>query len=275
MKLSEDMLFGHPVLRPWSDDWQDCLIDADFEIDLSHDDLVCVTADMDLRCPELWELVEEGAAGCGFYLVGMDTFEIRLVDAAPGRSEHQFNAHHFFGTLALRPVVWSREARSDFSSPSLHPEYGDKVSFPEAALLAAGDAQRFSVDRQRLKPFESIFSLASNDEREVSEIGVDHEGAKIAITVHPETKEAIENIRNDPAGRSVLISSVYLPAVMQVFSDISEGGSFEDRAWYRIFSAKCAAAGIDLGSIAPLRDAQRLLALPFSRIEAQAERLFS
>ena len=62
---------------------------------------------------------------------------------------------------------------------------------------------------------------------------------------------------------------------MQVLTDIAEGGALESRPWYRIFRAKCAATGVDLTSSVPLRDAQRLLARPFSRIEAQAERLFS
>lgn len=274
MKLRDDMLFGHPVLSPVSDDYHGALFEAEFIVGV-EDETLTIEASISLNCPDLDQLIEEGAAGCGFYLIGRQTYQNRLIEMNPGRANHTLNAGHFFGTLQVRPVVWSKEARSGWQSRYLHPEYGGAADFPAAAVLAVGEEQRFSVDRERLKPFESIFALAPIDTLQPGEIAVDPDEDKITIGVHPSTKAGIDDIRNDARGKTVLIASVYLPAVMQVLVEMTGGGrSFEDRQWYRIFAARCAQCGFDPTSAVPLQHAQQLLGYPFLKIDEQKERLF-
>lgn len=274
MKLNDDMLFGHPVLSPVSDDYQGALFNAEFVVTIDGDQLT-IDAAVTLNCPDLDQLLEEGAAGCGYFLVCRQTYQNRLIEMSPGRAVQLLNAAHFFGTLQLRPVVWSREARSGWSSSFLHPEYGGSVDFPAASILAVGEEQRFSVDRERLKPFESIFSLAAVEDQKPGEISVDPDDDKIIIGVHPDTKTSMDEIRNDPRGRTVLLNSVYLPAVMQVLSEMSGNGkNFEERPWHRIFVAKCDQCGFSAENAVPLEHAQALLNYPFTQIDNQKEKLF-
>lgn len=275
MKLNEDMLFGHPVLSPVSDDYQGALFNAEFVVNVEDNDHLSIEATIGLNSPDLDQLLEEGGAGCGFFLVCRQTYQNRLIEMGPGKATHQLNAHHFFGTLQLRPVVWSKEARSGWRSRYLHPEYGGRTDFPAATILAVGEEQRFSLDRERLKPFESIFTLAAVDNLRPGEISVDPDGEKITIGVQPDTKDSIDLIRNDPRGRIVLLNSIYLPAVMQVLTDLTSGtGNYDEKAWHRIFSAKCAQCGFDPTNAVPLEHAQRLLGYPFARIDEQKEKLF-
>lgn len=275
MKLSLDMLFAHPVLSPVSGDFHDAFFDSDFSITLGDENLD-VLAVVHLRCDDLAALLKSGGAGAGFFLTCHQTYENRLVEMAPGTKEHRFRASDFFGTVRLRPVVWSKEPRRGWKCGSLHPEYGGVASFPASAILAVGDEQRFTVDRERLKPFESIFSLSAIDSVEQGEIALDTDADKISIKVHPTTKASIEGIRNNISGRNVLLSAVYLPAVMQVLGEVSADRSrCEDRKWFRIFEAKAVAKGVNLEQPDVLRDAQRLLGIPFSKIEAEKERLFA
>lgn len=275
MKLNDDMLFGHPVLSPVSDDYRDALFSAEFVVNIEDEDRLIIEASITLNCPDLDKLLEEGAAGCGFFVVCGRTYQNRLIEMSPGKASHNLNGSHFFGALQLRPVVWSKEARHGWQSRFLHPEYQGNADFPAAAILGLGMEQRFSVDRERLKPFESIFSLAPVDDLQPGEISVDPDSDKIIIGVHPDTKASIDDIRNDPRGRIVLLNSVYLPAVMQVLNEITSGGkSYEDRAWYRIFSAKSDQCGFDAQNAVPLRDAQKLLSYPFVKIDEQKEKIF-
>lgn len=275
MKITNDMLFAHPVLSPVSDDFQDAVFESEFAINLEDENVLLIDATVQLNCAELDQLLEHGGAGCGFYVVCRPTYQNRLIEMTPGTARHTLNANQFFGTVQLRPVIWSKEPKTGWRSRHLHPEYGGVADFPFAALLAVGSEYRFSVDRERLKPFESIFALAAGDELVKGEIAVDPESDKILIVVHPEIKDSIDNIRNDPRGRTVLLNAVYLPAVMQVLSDMGQGDrAFEGRAWYRIFTAKCAAAGVDPTNGNMLQNAQQLLDYPFGRIEEQKERLF-
>src|SRR5688572_23794691 len=62
MKLSDDMLFGHPVLSAVSDDFRDALFDAEFAIEVEDEESLKVEASIRLNCPDLDELLEQGAA---------------------------------------------------------------------------------------------------------------------------------------------------------------------------------------------------------------------
>lgn len=276
MKLSLDMLFAHPVLSPASTDFRDALFDTDFIVTIGDNDNLDILASMTLRCPDLNALLNSGGAGSGFFMICSHTYDNRLVEMAPGSKEHRFRASDFFGTVRLRPVVWSKEERKQWTSQYLHPEYGGATDFSKAAILAVGDEQTFSVDRERLKPFETIFALAALDSLPPGEIAVDTDADKITIKVHPSTKDSIEGIRNNRSGRNVLLNAVYLPALMHVLSDVAaDRGRCEGRQWFRIFDAKAATEGINLAQPDLLRDAQRLLRLPFLMLEAEKERLFA
>ncbi len=276
MKLNDEMLFGHPILSSTSNDYRDVLFTAEFDINIEDPDWLVIGATINLQCTDLDDLLEEGGAGCGFYVICRQTYQNRLVEMTPGSASHKLNAHHFFGTMQLRPVVWAKESRTGWSSKYLHTEYGGRADFPAAAILAVGDESRFSLDRERLRPFESIFTLAANDGLRRGELAVDPERDKVTIFVHPDTKDSVDSIRNDQRGRTVLLNSLYLPALMQVLSEVSQrGNTLENKAWYRVFTAKCAATGIDPAAGDSLQNAQRLLKYPFARIEDQKERLFS
>ena len=275
MKLSNDMLFAHPVLSSTSTDFKDALFDTDFTVTIGEKDNLDVLASLMLKCADINALLDSGGAGSGFFLICPQTYDNRLIEMAPGSKGHRFKASDFFGTIRLRPVIWSKEERKHWRSAYLHPEYGGAVDFPAAAILALGDEQTFSVDRERLKPFESIFSLAALDELSPGEIAVDTDADKITIKVHSQTKESIEGIRNSRTGRNILLNAVYLPVLMQVLNEVATDRSrCETRQWFRIFEAKSASKGVSLSQPDFLRDAQRLLACPFQMIEAEKERLF-
>lgn len=276
MKLSDQMLFAHPVLSRASDDFRDADFGFECNYSIENNQTLNLELNIKLSCPELVRLIDEGAAGCGFFLICRETYQNRLVAARLGHFVYRCKADDFFGTVQLRCIIWSNESRSNWSSNHLHPEYDGKTDFPAFRVLAFSDELRFSLDRERLKPFESIFSLAAIDRLEEGEIRVDPDGEKITIGVSPGTKRSIDGIRNDRRGRAILLNAVYLPAVIQVLIDLTAGQrSFDDKPWFRIFSAKCAQCGIDPANAMPLEHAQLLLGYPFLKIDEMKEILFS
>lgn len=273
MKLSSNMLFAHPVLSAASTDYSDATFEVTFALE-SNADVLNITSNGTMTCPELHSLLDDGSAGFGFYLICPRTYHNRLVETTMAERTHRFTLSDYFGTVVIQPVLWSKELCTGWHSPRLHAEYGGAVSLPSAAVLAIGERRRFSVDRQRLRPIESIFSLAARDELPHGQFSVDVEDDKIAIHAHSKTKEVVEEFRNNPRGRQVLLNSVYFPAVMHVLSEVSKDSTrLGDRTWFRIFEAKCSAIGIDLDRPEPLADAQRLLNLPFLKLVAEKDRL--
>lgn len=275
MKLNDDMLFAHPVLAPYSDDYESGLFDCAFEV-LLDDKTILLDVELTLNCPDLEALVEEGAAGTGFYVVCARTYLNRQIEMAPGKATHEFKAGNFFGKVTIRPVVWSKEARTGWKSQALHEEYGDGVDIPDASVLAVGEEQRFSVDRAQLKPFETIFALAVSDDVPPGQFRVDTGEAKITILADKATKASLEEMRHvGEGGRSVILNAVYLPVVAEVLRQLGEGDApFAGQPWYRIFAAKCDAAGIDVESCVPIEAAQQLLNSPFGRLDEAKETIF-
>lgn len=276
MKLSNDMLFAHPVLSTYSDDYQTGLFDCNFEVQLD-DETVSLEVELTLNCLDLEQLVEDGAAGTGFFLICPRTYLNRQIEMAPGKATHDFKASQLFGTVQIQPVIWSKEARPGWKSKYLHREYSQGVDLPDATVLAVGEEQRFSVDRAQLKPFETIFALAISDEVPAGQFRIDTGESKIRILADRKTKETIEEMREvGETGRSVILNSVYLPAVTEVIRQLGGDDSpFADQPWHRIFTAKCDAAGIVLEGCVPLDAAQQLLNSPFMRIDGAKEDLFS
>ncbi|WIW95464.1 hypothetical protein [Altererythrobacter rubellus] len=275
MKLSNDMLFAHPVLAPYSDDYNDALFDCSFEV-LLDDETVILQVELKLNCADLERLVDEGAAGTGFFLICPRTYYNSQIEMAPGKATLDYKAQNFFGTVMLQPVVWSKESRKGWTSSLLHEEYGHGVDLPEASILAVGEEQRFSVDRDQLKPFETIFALAESDEVPPGQFKVDTGEAKITIYACKETKASIEEMRGvGEAGRSVILNSIYLPAISEVLRQLGDGdGQLANQPWFRIFTAKCDAAGINPETCVPLEAAQQLLNSPFLKIDTVKEDLF-
>lgn len=275
MKLDHEMLFAHPVLATYSDDYTDGLFGASFDVRL-EDEKLFLDVEIVLECPDLVELVEEGAAGTGFYLICPRTYHNRLIEMPPGSATQELDAGQFFGTVIVRPVVWSKEERRGWTSGFLHPEYAGGVDLPDATILAVAEEQRFSVDRAQLKPFETIFTLAVSEEIPDGQFRVDPDGPKIRILASRQTKESIEAMRPlGEVGKAIVLNAVYFPCVTEVLRQFSGGDApFANQPWFRIFTAKCAAAGIDVENCVPLDAAQHLLNSPFARLDNSKESIF-
>jgi DNA (cytosine-5)-methyltransferase 1 len=91
---------------------------------------------------------------------------------------------------------------------------------------------------------------------------------RITILAEPKTFKDLAGMRNMPAGRDILLSAVYLPAVMDVLALLQSGEtSPTSKSWYRVFKAKCDDLAIDPAAPdqSPLAIAQKLLRAPLKK----------
>lgn len=273
MKYTEKMFFAQPVLRQGFDDFPQ----GSFSVDLSEvtisDDQVEFAAEVALKCPSLSALVQDGSASVGLFLTCMDTRINRFFPLLLGlKKEIRMASGKLFGRVTLLPVIFTTKDISGWRSEDLHDEYGGHSNLPNASLLAVGDEGSFTVDRKRLKPLESIFELASDDTAEEGTFKVDTDNERICILVNPLTKAHIDGVRYNQRGKSILLNTVYLPALMEVFSQIQQNGTLpEQYAWFRVFKAKCDALNIDPMTCQVLEAAQILLATPFLKLQPITE----
>jgi hypothetical protein len=268
MKLTEHMRYPHPVLSEYSSDYLTGEFRCAFEQQMTADEELKLVADLALNSRELRALIEKQQASVGYFVVCRRTYFNFLQEASLGQSEKYFDAKQLFGTVTIRPVVWTLSPVSNFSSPLIHKEFGSTVSLPRGSVIALGPEFRFSMDKKKFKPFESIFELAADDAVEPGMFSVDPSAEKITILAEQKTYSDLNDMRNLSTGKDLLLNAVYMPAIMDVVAALqSDKAGFDGKGWYRIFKAKCDDLGIDLSSpnCDPLDVAQKLLRAPLKK----------
>lgn len=273
MKLNERMRYPHPVLSEFSEDYVSGEFRAEFSQNLTKDNELRIEASLILDNEDLQNLVDTQKAAIGYFLVCRRTYFNRLQEVSSGTSEKFFDATKLFGTVQIRPVVWTLEELDEFNSDLINDEFGSSIPIAKGAVIALGPEFRFSMDRKKYKPFDSIFELAQDDTVPIGTFAVDPERERITVMAEKTTFNSIADMRNIAAGRSMLLGSVYMPAVMEVITRMQMGDSMDAYKWYRVFSAKCDGLAIDPSddTQSPLKLAQTLLRQPLTKSIKVAE----
>jgi hypothetical protein len=276
MKLSDHMRYPHPVLSEFSQDYVTGEFRCEFTQQMTPEGELKLTADVALESKELVDLIENQRASVGFFVVSRRTYFNFLQSIPLGRSEKFFDLSQFFGTVILRPVVWTLATVENFSSPLIHKEFGTAVSLPKGSVIALGPEFKFSIDKKKFKPFESIFELAEEASIAPGTFAVDPLRERIAIFAEPKTYKDLAHVRELELGKDLMLNAVYMPAIMEVVALLQAGEtSLMSKYWYRIFKAKCDDLGLDptAQSQSPLEVAQRLLKAPLRKTISVMESL--
>jgi hypothetical protein len=274
MKIDDYMRYPHPVLSALSGDYSTGEFVCAFEQSMTPAGELRLAADLRIENKELTKLIEEQAAAVGYFIVGRRTYFNHLQVVPLGKSERFFDASKLFGAVTIRPVVYTLRKVEQYSSPLIDSEFGTASTIAKGAIIALGPEFRFSMDRKKYKPFDSIFELGRSEEVPLNTFRVDHDRDKITILARDETYNSISSIREMNRGRDVIMNNVYLPAVVEVISKLQTGGlSVEGRKWYRVFRAKCDDLGVNPAdpNVSPLDLAQQLLRGPFAKTVALME----
>lgn len=269
MKLNESMRYPHPVLSDFSSDYVTGEFRCSFVQQMTAEGELKLTAELALASADLEKLIQNQQATTGYFVVCRRTYFNFLQPAPLGRSERHFDGAKLFGTVTIRPAVWSLVPVQNFSSALIHKEFGAAVDLPKGSVIALGPEFRFSIDKKKFKPFESIFELAVGEGIEPGMVQVDPLRDRITILAEPKTHKELAEMRNVPAARNILLGSVYMPAVMEVLALLQSGDTTATGMnWYRIFKAKCDDLGIDPANRndTPLLTAQKLLRAPLKKI---------
>ena len=265
MKLNDQMRYPHPVLNKYSSDYITGEFTGKFFREKTDNNQLKIKSKLEIDNPDLVQLVRERRAAAGYFLVCRPTYYNYLQKAIIGASENYFDLSLLHGLVTLRPVIWTLSEITGFKSKLIDKEFGDDIRIRKGSIIALGHEFSFSVDSRRFKPFESIFSLSINSDVPVGMIDVDADQNKIHILAETKTHQSVLDMRNLDAGRSVMLTSVYLPVITDIIARIQSGDkSLEANRWYKVFAAKCDELGIEPQdqSMSPLKIAQLLLHAP-------------
>ena len=268
MKLNYHMRYPHPVLSDYSEDYVSGEFSCQFDQNITASGELRLVSSLQIANDSLKELIDAQAASAGYFLVCRRTYFNHLQVAPLGESEKFFDAAHLFGSVIIRPVVWTLRKVEGLASPLINPEFGKSVTIGKGAIIALGPEFRFSMDQKKYKPFDSIFELARSETVIENTVAVDHDQDRITILARDETYKSIAAIRDINRGKDMILNTIYLPAVIEVISRLQTGGiNVEARKWYRVFKAKCDDLGMNPAdpNVSPLVLAQQLLRGPLRK----------
>ncbi|NGN97687.1 hypothetical protein G5S52_08390 [Grimontia sp. S25] len=269
MKIKDTSTFPHPVLQKYSNDYISGEFDASFSVNTRNCEISFL---LTLTEETLLKSIISGQAKCSIFLSCKDTYitdshDIKILSRVTN-GKFNFKPENFRGLVTIRAIVYSAVDIHPYINQNLHPELSDEDwKLDKGSILAFSTESRFKSIPAKLQATETIFIFSAHDAIEDNEILVDLNSDKIDIRVNRETLNSITELRSTRRGKDILLNSIYLPAVMEALWQIAEEPTiYEERSWYPIFKMKCESLDIDFESINPLRDAQKILKNPLSRI---------
>jgi hypothetical protein len=267
MKITETASYPHPVLAPWSADITGATISTQItfreEGDANQVSIHCAAS---LNQPDIVSLIRDGSATFGCFIKCQETGLRSLYRFGFPSGVHHFAPGALLGRVQVRPMVWAETPIAGYSPEGAHAEFAGEFDIVPGQLLALDDEQFILVTRLPLASIESIFEIMSSDQIPDGKFEVDTESDRVTVRMSEATYRLVQALRQtDDITRDVLMNSLYVPVVMQVLDQLTDGyEQFEKYRWLHPFRAKCEQADVDIEKLDLLNDAQRLLAQPFA-----------
>ncbi|WP_129590603.1 hypothetical protein [Stutzerimonas stutzeri] len=269
MRLSDDTRYPHPVLSPFSDDYTKGEFEVSFAVSENLETgALTLRYDSIVEEPDIKELILSGQASLGCIVVSLETYYINLHKLSWDHGLIDFPAGFFLGDVSLRPIIWLDCDQLIFSSKNISFEFELPIALVKGDILAIGEETLINVGQAKLAPLESIFELVDSPDIPEGRVQIDLDRDRIAILLGTKSFAAINSLRGQEEKSPTLMSSVYLPVVMEILDSVRNNpGAYVDRRWYRPFSHKCTFKGVSLTpGASSLAGAQILLEDPISNI---------
>ncbi|WP_339502989.1 hypothetical protein [Pseudomonas silesiensis] len=269
MRVSENTRFPHPVLGLDTGDFVVGEFNVEIEVKENRSTgAVTLEHAITLTEPGIIALVESNQASVGCIIKCVDTFfsDLRQMAWSIGRTD--FPPGLLLNRVSLRPIVWLKTDLREWDPGTIHHEFEPPVSLNNGDIIAVGEELIISVGQAKLAPIESIFDLVKSENIPEGMFEVDTTGHRIALLVNEEMFQTLAQLRLKTDGPEILMSSIYMPAIMEVLDALRNGDqSYEYLRWYQPFLAKCDLKGVRIEpNMSILKAAQILLERPVARL---------
>lgn len=270
MKFDKNKAFPYPVLRPYSDDYQDVDFQATVEFTIRKDKIK-VNIGFAISSDEIVAEIEKNNAEYMAVISCRDTYYQFVLSSSQRLVEAEFDIGELRGEVKVSPYVVVKKDISSFKSPDINSEFGEgPFNFATGDILAQDETQVFYIDRDLFKPITSVFELVKKMEQSDGEWTVGFDEDHVQIEVSPKLKASIDNARNSKANRVILVNSIYFAAVMQAVQKLKDPdtrSTYEDKKWAKVLLGQAHNKGFDINSHDAYLIAERLMQQPIKLLE--------
>lgn len=275
MKLRDDARFPYPVLASFTDDYPATKLSLDMEPVLEVPKTGKVEIKGELRSGEQFmdRAFAEGKLEGGLYVTCEPTYFSEFFPISPGNWKVSVDGGNLRGVVKLRAIIYVAADTLSVPADSIHEEFGGQdFLLRKYSLAGVSEEFEFEAGLDKLIPMESVFRLESTDSIESGLFRVGTDTQVIVIQVHPSLYNSLNQVRNSGHGRQILLSSLYLPCLIEVL-DVASRDKCDHLRWYRAIESRCRQVGVELDGKDLLRKAQLLLDCPVGKVHEAMEAL--
>lgn len=277
MKYNEDMRFTHPVLGPMTSDYKESMFEfsqinieerkPSWEIDVNG--FLCI------KQPDIEKLILDGEAGCYVYISCGETYYSSYVKINPLEWHLTIPSGVVRGRVIIRPIVNLFHKSVQISDANVNDEFGGNIYLPHGKPIAIGAAYSFYAGYKKLIPMESIFKLIKSKDTKNGSFEINYSGQCVNIYVGIGLHKTISDLRVNKITRDILLSSVYLPCIVELLVEMNDE-EFSEMRWFQVLKAKCESHGIDYKKKSDyLKNAQILLHEPVALLEQSLKGIYN
>ena len=267
-------LFPYPLLARWTDDYGE----RDFSVKLvgTLTSNRKINLGMEFRNDSqfLRSLVDGKKAQYALVVTCGATAARKVITSPfPDQVVAELEADEYMNELSSTPYIVSTEELTGFTNEEHAVEFREAVpdgfTVPEGGILGVGVEVRTSIETETNAA--SVIDLVGNDKIPDGQMMVDLDKQRIKIALSPDDKALVEALRQkSPSGkeRTMLFSSIYLPAVVEAIRNLNGYPSSEYR-WMTVLKNALGKHDIDVESDSLADDAfvhaQKILESPIGR----------
>lgn len=265
MRIRETTRFPHPVLSPYTDDYERGSIVLEFDriVDVPAEGSVELSGTLTLDGKELKDLLASGKAVAGLMVTGRDTYYDEWHPVQLGKYDLTIGSGRLRGAVYVQAMVVAAKDLMLPESGLAQGFSGHALNVRSGSPLAVSEEHQLEIGFDKLVAMESIFSLIPDEGLPNSEFEVNTDAETIEIHAGSELFADIQRIRGTVA-RNILLPGLYVPVLMEAL-DVMRQGAFADNRWHRVLRAKCNSLGyaVDEGTDNLVYIAQKLLKSPY------------
>lgn len=270
MRYDEYKSFPYPVLRDGSEDYVDGAFQATPVYSLSKNaEKIKLKTNFITSEPSIKKLLKVKKAKYALLVEARETYFRDLIITHKDHVTKEYSGGRIKGVVTLSPYIVAVGDIANFKSNKFNTEYaGRSFSIKKGDVIALDRPREFYVGQEVFAHIGTVFELVEEDGVAKGEIKLSLDHEKIKIRVSPDQKTMLDVARGQSKNRSILLSGVYLPALMQVLSHMSkDAAEFEDKKWHRSIKAKCDMKNIEINEETDfLSVAQKLFSFPLNSL---------
>ena len=282
MRFDPGKAWPHPVLRPpsYGDDYPHAEFEVEIEVERAQGSTsVRVTAEFELRDPDLLRLVVDGAARYVLLIKASRTHFREMISSGKPRVERLFSGGDLSGRVEFAPFLACARELSNFRAEGWHRDFaGRTFDISSGSVLAEDVPKDYWVDTADEAPLGSIFGHKPRPDVPSGRWELELAEDRVWIVMSESDTELYTAARNGANNRpegQYLMNGLYLPALIAVLNEVDR--NVEDYSEYRWFASldhrlqavECRQLGTPNAN--RWTDAQRILDMPFTKMPIIAE----